>query len=250
MGLYRIEWRDGVAEISLNCGKANALNPQSLVAISRALDEAGERGARGVILAGYDRFFSSGLDLVTLYELDRPTLDAFIREFDRVMLQVFAFPRPVVAAINGHAVAGGCILALACDARLMPDHVGQIGLNEIRLGLPFPASALEIARHCLPMEFVDSILYGGQLYTPLEAMSRGLVDGLTPGDVKEEARAVCRRLAEQPPAAFEAIKTSLKRPAIHRANDTLDELRRVFVDAWFSADGRRLVGEARARLQK
>lgn len=250
MGPYRIEWRDGLAEISLNCGKANALNPQSLVAISRSLDEAGVRNARGVILTGYDRFFSAGLDLVGLYELDRPTMDAFVREFDRVMLQVFAFPRPVVAAINGHAVAGGCILALACDARLMPDHGGQIGLNEIRLGLPFPASALEIARHCLPMEFVDSILYGGQLYTPLEAMSRGLVDGLTSGDVMEEARAVCRRLAEQPPVAFQAIKTWLKRPAVHRANDALDELRKEFVDGWFSVDARRLIGEARARLMK
>ena len=250
MDPYRIEWRDGVAEISLNCGKANALNPRSLVAISRALDEAGGRNARGVILTGYDRFFSAGLDLVGLYDLDRPTMDAFIREFDRVMLQIFAFPRPVVAAINGHAVAGGCILALACDARLMPDHGGQIGLNEIRLGLPFPASALEIARHCLPMEFVDSILYGGQLYTPLEAMSRGLVDGLTSGDVMEEARAICRRLAEQPPAAFAAIKTWLKRPAVHRANEALDELRKAFVDAWFSADARRLIGEARARLMK
>ncbi len=252
---YRIEWREGMAEVSLNCGKANALNSRSLTAISRALDEvaqAGSRGAgaRGVILTGYDRFFSAGLDLVGLYELDRPAMEAFVREFDRAMLQVFAFPRPVVAAINGHAVAGGCILALACDARLMPDHTGRIGLNEIRLGLPFPASALEIARHCLPMEYVDSILYGGQLYTPLEAMSRGLVDGLTSGDVMEEARAVCRRLAEQPSGAFEAIKTSLKRPAMGRANDALDELRRAFVDAWFSPDGRRLVGEARARLMK
>ena len=255
MGLYRIEWRDGIAEISLACGKANALNPQSLAALSQAFDQAGETGtrgagARGVILTGYDRFFSAGFDLVSLYDLNRSKMSAFAREFDRVMLQVFAFPRPTVAAINGYAVAGGCILALACDARLMPDHVGQIGLNEIRLGLPFPASALEIARHCLPMEFVDSILYGGQLYAPLEAMSRGLVDGLTPCDVMQEARAVCRRLAEQPPAAFEAIKTSLKRPAIHRANDTLDELRKAFVEAWFSPDGRRLVGEARARLLK
>src|SRR3989338_1087257 len=158
MGLYTIEWRDGVAEISLTCGKANALNPQSLVAISRSLDEAGERGARGVILSGYDRFFSSCLDLVTLYELDRPTLDAFIREFDRVMLQVFAFPRPVVAAINGHAVAGGCILGLACDARLMPDHRGQIGLNEIRLRLPLPAPALQIPPHRPPLGLADSLL--------------------------------------------------------------------------------------------
>ncbi len=248
--LYRISWHDQTAEISLTCGKANALNPRSLAAISQALDEAGRAQARGVILTGYDRFFSAGLDLVTLYDFDRPRLEAFVREFDRVMLQVFAFPRPVVAAVNGHAVAGGCILALACDARLMPDHGVQIGLNEIRLGVPFPASALEIARHGLPMEFADSILYGGQLYTPLEAMSRGLVDGLTSGDVLEEARAVCRRLAEQPVGAFQTIKASLKGPAIQRAQERLDDLRRAFVEAWFSPDGRRLIGEARARLMK
>lgn len=229
-------------------GKANALNSQSLAAISQALDEAGRAQARGVILTGYDRFFSAGLDLVTLYELDRPRLEAFVQEFDRVMLQVFAFPRPIVAAVNGHAVAGGCILALACDARLMPDHGAQIGLNEIRLGMPFPASALEIARYGLPMEYADSILYGGQLYTPLEAMSRGLVDGLTSGDVLEEARAVCRRLAEQPSRAFEAIKASLKAPSIRRAQESLGDLRRAFVEAWFSPDARELVGAARARL--
>ncbi|MBI4588900.1 MAG: enoyl-CoA hydratase/isomerase family protein [Candidatus Rokubacteria bacterium] len=249
-GLYRIEWLDQTAEISLTCGKANALNPGSLAAISEALDEAERARARGVILTGYDRFFSAGLDLVTLYEFDRLRLDAFVREFDRVMLRVFAFPRPMVAAVNGHAVAGGCILALACDAQLMPDYDIQIGLNEIRLGLPFPASALEIARHGLSMEFADSILYGGQLYTPLEAMSRGLVDGLTSGDVMEESRAVCRRLAEQPPRAFEAIKSSLKAPAMRRAQENLDELRRGFVEAWFSPEARRLIGEVRARLTK
>ncbi|MBI2544294.1 MAG: enoyl-CoA hydratase/isomerase family protein [Candidatus Rokubacteria bacterium] len=255
MGLYRIEWRDGIAEISLACGKANALNPQSLAALSQAFDQAGETGtrgagARGVILTGYDRFFSAGFDLVSLYDLNRSKMSAFVREFDRVMLQVFAFPRPTVAAINGHAVAGGCILALACDARLMPDHRGQIGVNEIRLGVPFPASAPEIARHTPPMEYVDSILYGGQLYTPTEAMSRGLVDGLTSGDVLEEARAVCRRLAEQPSGAFRTIKAALKGPAVRRALDGREKLRKAFVEAWFSPDARRLIGEARARLMK
>ena len=177
-------------------------------------------------------------------------MDAFIREFDRVMLQVFAFPRPVVAAVNGHAVAGGCILALACDLRLMPDQGPQIGLNEIRLGVPFPASALEIARHAIPKRSLDPILYGGQVYAPPEARSHGLVDGLTSGEVLEEARSVCRRLAEQPALAFETIKASLKGPAIRRAEGVLDNLRQAFVDAWFSADARRLIGEARARLLK
>jgi enoyl-CoA hydratase len=238
-----------VAVIRLNAGRANALNLESLSAISAAFDEVEQAGARGLVLTGYDRFFSSGLDLVALWDLDRPAMDLFIRDFDRVMLRVFAFPRPVVAAVNGYAVAGGTVLALACDARLMKDEEAKIGLNEIRLGLPFPASAMEIVRHTLSIEYIDSILYGGQLYTPMEAMARGLVDGLTAGDVLDETRAVCRRLAEQSVRAYAAIKASLKGPAIRRAQESLDDQRQTFLDAWFSPDGRRLIGEARSRLR-
>ena len=112
---YRLEWRDGLALVRLTCGKANALNPRSLAAIERALDEAAGGGARGLVLTGYERFFSAGLDLVTLYGFERAAMDQFMARFDAVMLRVFAFPRPVVAAVGGHAVAGGGILALACD---------------------------------------------------------------------------------------------------------------------------------------
>lgn len=248
--LYRVVWHDRVAEIRLTCGKANALNARSLAAVSEAFDEAHRAEARGVVLTGYDCFFSAGLDLVTLYDLDRAQMEAFVREFDRVMLRVFAFPRPVVAAINGHAIAGGCILALACDARVMPDQGVQIGLNEIRLGVPFPASALEIARHAIRTKSLETILYAGQLYAPSDAASHGLVDGLTSGDILEEARAICRRLAEQPTRAFETIKASLKGPALRRAQATLDELRQAFVEAWFSPEARHLIGDARARLMK
>lgn len=245
---YDVARVDGLAEVRLTCGKANALNPRSLAAIASALDEAEAADARGVVLTGYDRFFSSGLDLVSLYDLDRPAMDAFVREFDRVMLRVFTFPRPVIAAVNGYAVAGGCILALACDARLVSAGAARIGLNEIQLGLAFPASALEIARHAVPAPSLDSVLYGGLLCTPDEALARGLVDGVTDGDVTAEARAVACRLAEAPAAAFATIKASLKKPALHRAHETLDPLREAFVAAWFSAEGRRRTGETRTRL--
>jgi enoyl-CoA hydratase len=246
---YRVTRHGAIAEIRLECGKANALNPRSLDALARAFAEVARDGARGVVLTGYDRYFSAGLDLVSLYELDRAAMDGFVARFDRVMLEVFAFPRPVVAAINGHAVAGGCILALACDARLMLSDGGRIGLNEVRLGLPFPASALEIARRAVPAASLDTALYGGQLYTPEEALERGLVDGLDAADVVAEARAVCERLAELPEAAFRTIKRALQAPALRQVEATRDELRQAFVDAWFSADGRRLIGEARARLR-
>ena len=180
---YPVEWRDGLALVRLTSGKANALNPRSLAAVERALDDAAGGGARGVILTGYERFFSAGLDLVTLYGLERDAMDGFMARFDAVMLRVFAFPRPVVAAIGGHAVAGGAVLALACDARVMGATAGRIGLNEIRLGVPFPASALEIVRHAVPARSVESVLYEGELFDPRAALERGLVTEVTEGDV-------------------------------------------------------------------
>jgi enoyl-CoA hydratase len=108
---YRVVWRDGLALVHLSCGKANALNPRSLAAIERAFDEVEAGGARGVVLTGYDRFFSAGLDLVHLYELERDAMDAFMAWFDSGDAAGLRLPRPVVAAVAGHAVAGGAILA-------------------------------------------------------------------------------------------------------------------------------------------
>jgi enoyl-CoA hydratase len=247
--LHALAWRDRIAEVQLLCGKANALNPGSLAALDAALDEAQAGEARGLILTGYERFFSAGLDLVALYDLSPAQMDAFMRDFDRIMLRLFTFPRPVVAAINGHAIAGGCILALACDGRVATARGALIGLNEIQLGVPFPASALEIARHALPAGALGEVLYGGRLYPPPDALARGLVDRLAPGEVLEEARDLCRGLAAAPADAFETIKASLKAPAAVRARESLDRLRQAFVHAWFAPDARRLIGDARRRLR-
>ena len=245
---YRLDWRDGVAVVHLTCGKANALNFRSLAAIERALDEATGKRARGVVLTGYERFFSAGLDLVTLYGLERDAMDGFIAWFDAVMLRVFTFPRPVVAALGGHAVAGGAVLALACDARVMGAGAGRFGLNEIRLGVPFPASALEIVRYAVPAGSVEEVLYDGELFDPRAALERGLITGVVDGDVVEAARQACDRLAAAPADAFETIKATLKGPAVERARATLAPLRRAFVGAWYAPEARRRIGEARARL--
>jgi enoyl-CoA hydratase len=245
---YRVEWRDGLALVRLTSGKANALNPRSLEAIERALDEATSGGARGLVVTGYDRFFSAGLDLVGLYGLEREAMDEFMARFDAVMLRVFAFPRPVVAALTGHAVAGGAVLALACDARVMGAGAWRFGLNEIRLGVPFPASALEIVRHAVPGRSVEAVLYGGELFDPPSALREGLLTEVAEGDVIEAASRLCERLATGPAGPFETIKAALKAPAVERARATLEPLRRAFVDAWYAPEARRRIGEARVRL--
>ena len=245
---YRVEWRDGLALVRLTAGKANALDPRSLAAIERALDEAAGGEARGVVLTGYERFFSAGLDLLALYGLERDAMDAFMAWFDSVMLRVFAFPRPVVAALGGHAVAGGAALALACDARVMGTGAGRFGLNEIRLGVPFPASALEIVRYAVPAQWVEAALYEGELVDARAALERGFVSEVVDGDAVEAACRICGRLAAAPSDAFEATKAALKGPAVERAWATLAPFRRAFVDAWYAPEARRRIGEARARL--
>jgi enoyl-CoA hydratase len=245
---YELAWRDGVAVVRLRCGKGNALNDRSLGAVDAALDEAESGEARGLVLAGAEGFFSAGLDLVGLYRLDRAAMDAFMRRFDAVVLRVFEFPRPVVAAVAGHAVAGGAVLALACDRRIMGGPAGRFGLNEIRLGLPFPASALEIVRHAVPAGEVERTLYEGELLEPREALARGLLTGVTEGDPLEAAAEACASLAAAPAGAFAVIKAALKGPAAERARAAQDRLRRAFVEAWYAPEARRRIGEVRARL--
>jgi enoyl-CoA hydratase len=245
---YRLEIVDGLAEIHLASAKANAMGPATLAALDAALAEAEAGPARGVVLTGYDRFFSAGLDLVALYDLDRPALDAFMRDFDRVMLRAFTFPRPLVAAVSGHAVAGGCVLALAADAQVLAARGARIGLNEIRLGVPFPAAALEIVRQAVPAQWLATVLYEGELHEGSQAVALGLATVAVDGDVLEEARRGCAVLASRPAAAFAEIKAALRAPAVARAREAQDHLRRAFVDAWLSPEGRRLIGEARDRL--
>lgn len=245
--LYIVENADGVAVVRLQAGKANAMNPAFLEAGAAALDKAA--GARALVLTGYDRFFCAGLDLVTLPQLPRPRMLDFVRQFDRLVLRLFTWPAPVVAAVNGHAVAGGCILALACDVRLMARGQWKMGLNEIELGLPFPASALEVARAAIPAAHLDTMLYGGQLYGPDEMHAKGVVDGLAdPASVVLEAREVAQHLAARPAPAFAGIKAGLRGPSVARIQAEMGGAAQRFVEAWFHPEAQARIAGARKRF--
>src|SRR5688572_29188394 len=115
----KIERRGQVALLQMNAGKANALGPAWLESMEKLMDEVLASDARAVVVTGYEGFFSAGLDLPALVGLSREDMVAFMDRFSKTMLRLFELPRPVVAAINGHAIAGGCVCALQCDARIM-----------------------------------------------------------------------------------------------------------------------------------
>lgn len=218
--------------------RKNAIDLAFIEAAMGALDAASVPEVGAVVLTAPGTTFCSGLDLIGTLELDRSAMRAFVDAFERFFTALFSFDKPVVAAINGHAIAGGCILAMASDVRVMADGRGRIGINEVAVGIPFPAAAFEIARFTLrPDAFADAFLEGRRM-TPAEALAHGLLHEVcTPEDLLTVAAERAERLAAAPPAAFAAIKRDLRADALARIAKGHVERRERFLDAWFSDEG-------------
>lgn len=224
--------------VHLERPRKNAIDDAFLSATLAALEEARRPEVGAVVVTGEGSTFSSGLDLIGTLSFDRKAMRAFVNAFERFFVTVFTFDKPVVAAINGHAIAGGCILAMACDVRVMAEGRGTIGITEVAVGIPFPAAAFEIARFTLrPDALADAFLEGRRM-SAAEARAHGLVhEVVRPAELIEAASARARRLAASPPEAFASIKHDLRREALARIAATHEERRERFLDAWFSAEG-------------
>src|SRR5262249_31581692 len=141
-----------------------------------------------------------------------------LRVWQRVVARLAPTPKPMVAAVNGHAIAGGAILMLACDQRLLARGPARVGLTEVRVGVLFPAWALELARFATPPQYFPTLIGTGRTWPPEEALARGLVDELVePGRLADGAVEVAEELAAIPPAAFGATKRAVRRPLIEAA---------------------------------
>ena len=202
-----------LAHISMDDGKANAINADLLGALGEALDQAeAERSA--ILLSGRDGFFSGGLDLKTLPTLEPDALVATLEKFTRTMLRLFMWPRPVVAACTGHAIAGGTVTLLACDERIAADGRFKIGLNETAIGLSLPRFVVEIARCQIPAPSLRPVVLQGELFAPVAAREIGLIDEVVaPDALLERARSRAIQLAELPRDAYADTKRAMRSPA-------------------------------------
>jgi enoyl-CoA hydratase len=245
----RIERRGEVAIVFVEGGKANAMSPELLGRLAALVGEVEASDARAMVLTGYDRYFSAGLALPILIDLDRAAMRGFMDAFDRAMLRVYACPLPVVASVNGHAIAGGCVLAMQCDARLMADGDFKIGLSEAQLGIGLPATVVEPLRALVPASSLSPIALEGRLLSPKDAVGLGLVDRVV---AKDEllSRAVERatELARTPPSAYRQLKSSLRRPVIEAIERSAESCRESWLDTWFSADAQERLRSAVAKI--
>jgi enoyl-CoA hydratase len=221
MSEVQLEVRDGIAVVTLHRPPVNALNTTFLNALEETLAQLEEEEtARAVVLTGAGRSFSAGLDLKEVPGYSVAEQRTLIQALSTALGRLYGFPRPTVAAINGHAIAGGLILALATDRRLAisgtPQEI-QLGLTEVRVGIPFPAAPLAVVRGELTPAAARRLILGAKLYGADEAMALGVVDTLVPpAELLDRAFATARQLAELPSATYARVKGQLRRATLEQ----------------------------------
>jgi enoyl-CoA hydratase len=216
--MIRREDRDSVAVLRMDHGKANALDVELVTALADELQQIEQAGSHiAVVLTGGGVIFSAGVDLFRYLDGGEDYLERFFAALVRCFHQLFVFPRPVVAAVNGHAVAGGCVMAAAADYRLMTRGKGKIGVPELRVGIPFPVAAIEILRFAASTQHLQELVYLGRTYTAEEAHAVGLVDEIAePDRLLERAMEVATTLGSMPPGRFDITKRELRAPTLER----------------------------------
>jgi enoyl-CoA hydratase len=206
---------DGIALLRLEHGKVQALDAEFLDEIAAALDAVERSPAHAVILTGTGGSFSAGVDLFRVVEGGAAYATRFVPLLESVLRRLFIFPRPVIAALNGHAIAGGMLLACACDRRIMAAGRGRVGVPELRVGVPFPVLGFEILRFAVGTRNTQALAYSGETYDAETALRRGFVDELVPAEtLLDRARAVALDLASIPPTAFAPTKRQLRAPRL------------------------------------
>ena len=204
-----LENHHDVAVLRIDHGKGNTLDTDSCRELVLRVEDAEQ--ARAVVLTGTGGIFSAGVDLKRLDEGGAPYVSEFLPLLSDALLAVFGCPRPVVAALNGHAVAGGAVLAAACDHRVLGP--GTIGVTELLVGVPFPLAALEILRCAYGTAPLPSLTFSGQVFGGEDALSRGLADELAaPEEVLERALGVATRLGDLPAEPFAHTKAQIRQP--------------------------------------
>ena len=219
----------GVFELVMSGPGKNALGIELMEWMLGQLDAA--RGAP-ILLTGAGDAFSAGLNLKQVARLDRPGMEHFLATLERLIERLYLHPAPVVAAVNGHAIAGGCVLTLCADHRVAVDRPDvRIGLNEVALGLQFPPRLFTVVRRRVAPRALERVVLEAGLYPPRAALELGLIDEIA-ADAGEVARARLAALAAHPPATYAATKRALRGATITISADEERYFRDELVPAW------------------
>jgi enoyl-CoA hydratase/carnithine racemase len=240
MPFLKIEQHDNIAVLSLTRGKVNPLNEEMVDKISAAISKLKEDdSAKVLIITGSDKFFSFGLDVPELYSYSQSDFERFLVKFTTLYTSLFLFPKPVIMAINGHAIAGGCMLASAGDYRLMVTGRARISLNEVTFGSSVFAGSVEMLKYIVGGRNAETILLAGEMFSAEEAEKLGLVDKVVSGEnLLKESFSLAEKLLEKDLRAYTSIKHLLRKPVARQMIELESGSIKEFIDIWYSESTR------------
>jgi enoyl-CoA hydratase/carnithine racemase len=251
MEMIRMKRRDDVMILRLDRAVTNALNLQLIHELAKGLQGArDDPDIAGLVLASTnDKFFSIGFDIPGLFGLSKDDFTRFYQAFNAFCMDLYTFPKPTVAAITGHAIAGGCILALCCDYRFIAEGRKLMGLNEIKLGVPVPYVADCVLRQLVGTRNAREMIYLGEFYEPVALLQMGTVDQVYPLEhVVSSSVEQARALGALPREAFAVIKRNAVEMVEARLLERLAGKEQLFINCWYSEETRERLKAAMQRF--
>jgi 3,2-trans-enoyl-CoA isomerase len=240
-----------VRELRLARPPVNALDPGLIAALRAALAEAIAVKREAVVLSGSPGRFSGGLDVPALLQLDRAGIQRLWTDFFGLMRDLAALPVPIATAITGHSPAGGAVLAIFTDYRVMADGPFMIGLNEVQVGLTLPPMVLRGLTFVVGERQAARLATGGDLLSPAEALRCGFVDEVAPpADVVPRALAWCNQILSRPRGAMTATRAMARKPLVAAFDELGAQALSVMVDDWFAPEPQATLRALVARLKK
>jgi Delta3-Delta2-enoyl-CoA isomerase len=226
-----------VRELRLARPPANALSPELIAALRAGIEGAPGAGVRALVISGAPGMFSGGLDVPLLVGLDRPAIAAAWADFYGMMRALATSPIPVAAAITGHSPAGGAVIAIFCDSRVMAEGDLKIGLNEVQVGIPMPPVIFHAMRRLVGPRPAERLCVGAALVPAAEALRLGLVDELAPAErVIERAIEISNALLALPPIALATTRRLARADLAALFADGSEAELGALVEQWFSAE--------------
>jgi enoyl-CoA hydratase/carnithine racemase len=245
--MIQTEFQDTIAIVKLDRGVTNAINLELVHDLAEAIQKVkANADAQGLVLGSTsEKFFSIGFDIPQLYDPPQEEMQVFYDSFNRMCLELYTLPKPTVAVLTGHTIAGGCILANCCDYRLMAEGRIWMGLNEIKLGVPVPHLADCILHSLVGTRTARDIMESGEFYSPGDAFQMGLVDDVYPrNEMMAKAMAKVQGLGVMPSKAFYAIKKNRTAVIEREAREKWIEKEQEFIMCWYSKEARGLLKAA------